>query len=97
MMDLIEKIMPKLSQLLNKVNDDKLINISIDEAWDNGLLLTFQVYNGCDYTNETYQMRAILGRDRIIYENAVNGVDYRDFVEIDADISLEEYDAIMNL
>ena len=88
--------MPKLQRLFDKINDDKLISISLDEAWDNGILLTFQVYGGCDHTNETYQMRAIIGEGKIIYENAVNNVDFRDFAE-DYGITLEEYDAIMKI
>lgn len=94
--ELVNQIMPKLNKLLDKINDDRLLSISIDEAWDNGIILTFQVYNGCDYTDETYQMRAIIGEKRIIYENAINGVELRDFNE-EFGISIKEYDEIMNI
>ena len=106
-------IMPRLSKVLKRISDDKLISISVDEAWDNGILLTFARYNTIDYDmNDTYQMRAIIGRDRIIYENAVNGVDERDFIVEDNrtdldkafddyygvnEIFIDEYDEIMNL
>ena len=91
-------IMPRLSKLLKRINDDKLISISVDDAWDNGIILTFARYNTIDYDiNDTYEMRAIVGKDRIIYENAVDGVDVRDFIGDDIDITVEEYDEIMNL
>ena len=94
--ELTIKIMPKLHKLLNMINDDALIRIEIDEAWDNAILLTFQTYNGAIYdANDIYQMRAIIGKDRIIYENAISGVDVRDF--LDDEIEIKKYDAIMNL
>jgi len=99
--DLITKInmiMPRLSKLLDKISVDQLVSISLDEAWDNGILLTFARYNGIDYDiNDVYQMRAIIGVDKIIYENAVNGVEVREFIVDEYGMSLEEYDSIMSL
>ena len=99
--DLITKInmiMPRLSKLLDKISVDQLVSISLDEAWDNGILLTFARYNGIDYDiNDTYQMRAIIGVDKIIYENAINGVEVREFIVDAYGMSLEEYDRIMSL
>lgn len=91
-------IMPRLWKLLYKISVDQLVSMSLDEAWDNGILLTFARYNGIDYdVNDTYQMRAIIGVDRIIYENAVNGVEVREFIVDAYGMSLEEYDNIMSL
>lgn len=90
LMKLINIIMPRLTKLFEKVNDDKLISISIDPAYDNALLLTFTTYD----FDDTYEMRAIIGRDRIIYENAVNGMDFRDYV-FEHGLTEEEYDEIM--
>lgn len=99
--DLISKInviMPRLSKLLDKISVDQLVSISLDEVWYNGTLLTFARYNGIDYdVNNTYQMRAIIGVDKIIYENAVNGVEVREFIVDEYGMSLEEYDSIMSL
>ena len=93
---LIEIIMPRLTKLWDMANEpDKLISVSADEAWDNGILLTFARYDGYRHVmDDTYQMRAIAGKDRIIYEDAVNGADFRDYLE-DHDISEESYDQLM--
>ena len=99
--DITATIMPRMAELLPLIQDDKLIRISTDESFDNGILLTFARYSGCDYDeNDTYDMRAIIGNGKIIYENAVNGVDARDFVADSAEgigISLKKYDEIMSL
>ena len=95
LIQLINTIMPRLQQILNKVNTDRLVSISVDEAWDNGILLTFQRYNGIECVeDDTYQMRAIVGSYRIIYETDT-GIDFVDFLDEDA-IPLEEYNNIMN-
>ena len=97
--ELVNQIMPKMQKLLDIINDDRLVRIEVDEAYDNAILLTFQEYNGCVYLEDkTYQMRALIGAERIIYENPDNGHDFRDILEGGFDdISVEEYDAIMNL
>ena len=99
LMELINQIMPKLQKIINRMND-KLIRIEIDEAWDNAILLTLIDHNSFeDYgvKDQPYEMRAIIGEDRIIYENSRNGCDLRDWLEREIDMSLEEYDEIMNL
>ncbi len=91
----INIIIQRLIKLWDRIDkEDKLIAITIDEAWDNGILLTFARYNGCNYNlNDTYKMRAIVGKDKIIYEND-DGKDFRDYID-EYEISLEEYDSIM--
>lgn len=96
--ELINRIMPKLQKVLALVNDDRLVSIEVDEAFDNAILLTFQEYNGVNYQkDQTYQMRALIGDTRIIYENAVNGADFRDFLDNGTDMTMAQYDDIMNL
>lgn len=94
----INIIMPRLSKLLDKISVDQLVSVSLDEDGGSGILLTFARYNGIEYDiNDTYQMRAIIGVDKIIYENAVNGVEVREFIVDGYGMSLEEYDSIMSL
>ena len=98
MLRLLNIIIPHLSELFEFLGqNDKLVEIKVDEAFDEALILKFIPYTGCDYyKNGSYEMRAIIGEDRIIYENAVNGVDFRDFLE-NWYVSEEDYDKIMSL
>ena len=94
--DLVQIIFNHVKKLLDKISDDKLLGISLDKGRDDAVLLKFARYNGINYVcSDTYTMRARIGEGKVIYENAENGDDMRNYIE-EYGMTVEEYDEIMS-
>lgn len=94
--DLVHIIFKHVKKLLDRISDDKLLSITLDKKYSDAVLLKFARYNGIAHVcSDTYVMRARIGEDRVIYENAENGDDMRNYIH-EHGMTIEEYDSIMS-